>query len=72
VIIYFEKAPHVSGGSSAHLQEHITVHSASDIVNQYCCRLVSWVRYLKLNVQLCAPDDGRRNRPKHAQPFRNI
>jgi len=45
--------------------------SASDIVNQYCCRLVSWMRYLKLNVQLCTPDDGRRNRPKHVEPFRN-
>ena len=30
-------APHVSGGSSAHHQEHITVHTASGIVNQYCC-----------------------------------
>jgi hypothetical protein len=28
---------HVSGGFSAHLQEHITVHTASGIVNQYCC-----------------------------------
>jgi len=27
----------VSSGSSAHHQEHITVHSASGIVNQYCC-----------------------------------
>jgi len=26
----------VSGGSSAQHQEHITVHTASDIVNQYC------------------------------------
>jgi hypothetical protein len=25
---------HVSGGSSAHHQEHITVHTASGIVNQ--------------------------------------
>jgi len=30
-------AVHVSGGSSAHHQEHITVHTASGIVNQYCC-----------------------------------
>ena len=27
-------ALHVSGGSSAHHQEHITVHTASGIVNQ--------------------------------------
>jgi hypothetical protein len=30
-------ALHVSGGFSAHHHEHITVHTASDIVNQYCC-----------------------------------
>ena len=30
-------ALHVSGGSSAHHQEHITVHTASGNVNQYCC-----------------------------------
>jgi hypothetical protein len=30
-------ALHVSGGSSAHHQEHTTVHTASGIVNQYCC-----------------------------------
>jgi len=32
-IIYFLKALHVSGGSSAHRQEHITVYAASCIVN---------------------------------------
>jgi hypothetical protein len=30
----FTDALHVSGGSSAHYQEHITVHIASGIVNQ--------------------------------------
>ena len=30
-------ALHVSGGSCAHHQEHITVHTASGTVNQYCC-----------------------------------
>jgi len=30
---------------SAHHQQHITVHSASGIVNQYYCRLVSWMRW---------------------------
>ena len=29
------------------------------------------VDYLKLSLQLCAADDGRRNRPKHVQPFTN-
>jgi len=30
-------ALHVSGGSSAHHQEHTAVQTASGIVNQYCC-----------------------------------
>jgi len=30
-------AVHVSGSSTAHRQEHITVHTASGIVKQYCC-----------------------------------
>ena len=30
-------ALHVSGGSFAHRQEHITLYTASGIVNQYCC-----------------------------------
>jgi len=37
-------ALHVSGGSSAPRQEHITVHTASGIVNRYCCLLLSWMR----------------------------
>jgi hypothetical protein len=31
-----KEAVHVSGCSSAHHQEHTTVHTASGIVNQYC------------------------------------
>ena len=50
-------ALHVSGCSSAHHQEHVTVHTASGIVNQY----------LKLYIQLRAPDDGRRNSLKNVQ-----
>ena len=38
-------ALHVSVGSSVHHQEHVTVHTASAIVNQYCCLLVSWMRW---------------------------
>jgi hypothetical protein len=34
-LFIFTDALHVSGGSSAHHQEHITVQTASDIVNQY-------------------------------------
>jgi hypothetical protein len=33
----FTDALHVSGGSSAHHQEQTSVHTASGIVNQYCC-----------------------------------
>jgi hypothetical protein len=38
-------AVHVSSGSSDHRQEHITVRTASGIVNQYCCLLLSWMRW---------------------------
>ena len=38
-------ALHVSAGSSAHHQEHINVHTASGIVNQHCCLLLSWMRW---------------------------
>ena len=34
---HLSDALHVSGGSSAHHQEHITVHTASGFVNQYRC-----------------------------------
>jgi hypothetical protein len=36
-LFIFTDALQVSGGFSAHHQEHITVHTASGIVNQYCC-----------------------------------
>ena len=36
-LFVFTDVLHVSGGSSAHHQERITVHTASGIVNQYCC-----------------------------------
>ena len=42
-------AVNVSGCSSAHRQEHITVHIASGIVNQYCCFLLSWKRWNSLS-----------------------
>jgi len=38
-------ALHVTGCSSAHHQEHITLHTASGIVNQYCCLLLPWRRW---------------------------
>ena len=36
-LFIFTNAPHISGCSSAHNQEHITVFTVSGIVNQYCC-----------------------------------
>jgi len=36
-LFIFTGALLVSGSSSAHHQEHITVHTASGIVNKYCC-----------------------------------
>jgi hypothetical protein len=36
-LFIFTDALHVSGGSSAHHQEHKIVHTALGIVNQYCC-----------------------------------
>ena len=38
-------ALHISGRSSAHHQEHTTVHTASGTVKQYCCLLLSWMRW---------------------------
>jgi len=36
-LFFFTDAVQVSGSFSVHHQEHITVHTASGIVNQYCC-----------------------------------
>jgi len=36
-LFIFTDALYVSGDSSAHHQEHVNVHTASGIVNKYCC-----------------------------------
>jgi len=36
-LFIFTNVLNVSGGFSAHHQEHLTVHTASGIVNQHCC-----------------------------------
>jgi hypothetical protein len=36
-LFIFADTLNVSGGSSTQHQEHITVHTASGTVNQYCC-----------------------------------
>jgi hypothetical protein len=69
VIIYFYKALHVSGDSSTHHGWDGTPWSPISSTIP-ACSSIGW-QYVKLNVQLCAPDDGRRNRPKHVEPFRN-
>jgi hypothetical protein len=39
-LFIFTDVLHVSGSSSAHHQEHVTLHTASGIVKQYCCQLL--------------------------------
>ena len=39
-LFIFTDALHVLGGYSTHHQAHITVHTASGIVNQYCLKHV--------------------------------
>jgi hypothetical protein len=59
-------ALHVSGGFSAHHQELKNVHTASSI-----CQASGSSKQLDIHPMLCvqfwAPDDGRRNRPKHVE-----
>jgi len=45
LFLYSQSALHVSGDVFAHHQEHVPVFTASDNVHQYCCRLVSWMRW---------------------------
>jgi len=63
---------HVSGGFSAHHQELKTLNTASGICE--ACLLLPLVEaasklhiYQILCVQFWAPDDGRRNGPKHVE-----
>jgi len=44
-LFIFTNTLHVSGISSAQHQEHITVHTASGTVNQYCCYLLPCKRW---------------------------
>jgi hypothetical protein len=41
-LFIFTDALYVSDGISAHHQEHITVHTALGIVNQYCWWPLPW------------------------------
>ena len=84
-LFIFTDALNVSGGSSAHHQEHITVHTVSGIVKPIllpaatveemepllssisstvaASSSIGW-QYLKLYVQLCAPDDRAEEPPE--------
>ena len=46
-------ALHVSGGFSVHHQQHITVHTASGIVNQYCSLLQQAAVWLTIPEAVC-------------------
>ena len=85
LIYYPYSALHVSDVVFAH-QEHLTVFTASGSILPSCCRLVTWMRwnssttpagndigvcYQMLEIQLSAPDDGRKHRPKHVELTRN-
>ena len=48
LFICTQSAVHVSSDVFAHLQEHLTVFTVSDIVHPCCCRPVSWI-HLVLN-----------------------
>jgi len=50
-LFIFTDAVHVSGGSSAHHQEHITTHTASGIVKQILL-LAATVKEMELQFQL--------------------
>ena len=69
-------ALHVSGGSSAHHQEHIAVHTASGVVNRYCCSIssmiaarisIGWQYPKAVCTVMCSWWWGRRNRLKHVE-----
>jgi hypothetical protein len=66
-LFIFTNALHVSGGPSAHHQEHTCTYRF-----RYCHPILLLAATLeetelKMYVQLCAPDDGRRNRLKHVE-----
>jgi hypothetical protein len=46
---------HVLGDVFSHHQEHLTVFTASYIVCQSCCRLVSWMRWNRSSISTMTP-----------------
>jgi len=73
-ILFWNYTLRVSDGLSVHHQEFKTVHSATGICQTdiAVCLLASRQQYLfdkclLLYVQSLTPDDGRKDRPKHAE-----
>ena len=77
-LFYWSNTLHVSDGLSVHHQELKTVHTAAGIcqTDTAVCLLASSRQYLfdiclLLYVQSLTPDDGRKDRPKHAECYSN-
>jgi len=73
-ILFWNYTLRVSDGLSVHHQEFKTVHSATGICQTdiAVCLLASRQQYLfdkclLLYVQSLTPNDGRKDRPKHAE-----
>jgi len=71
-ILFWNDTLHLSDGLSVHHQELKTVHTATGICQTDTaeCLLASIQQhlfdiYLLLYIQSWAPDDGRKDRPKH-------
>jgi len=78
-ILFCGSTLHVSDGLSVHRQGSKTVHTASGIcqTDSADCLLASsqqnlFDMYLMLYVQSWTPDDGRKDRPKHAECYHKI
>jgi len=72
IILFWNNILHVSDGLSVHHQEFMTVHTATGIyqTDTAVCLLANRQQhlfdiYLLLYVLSWAPDDGRKDRPKH-------
>jgi len=69
IYLFPQNALHVSGSSSAHHQEHITVHTASGIVNKCCIKQQYWLTiHEAVCTAVCSWWWGR-NRLKHLENF---
>jgi len=63
VYLYVETALHVSGGNSTHHQERIQLYL------QHLALFTPLLLPDAVDTVVCAPDDGWRYHPKHAEQF---